>query len=234
MAISTIHVGNIANDGTGDDLREAFIKVNDNFTEVINNIDTLPITAENLGISGKGIFAAKNDNVLQFKELLAGSNIKLSSNNNSIIIDSDGGLDGIDILLDNGSIDVDGSEPLKIIGGNAIKTRKGANKNLIIDLADKEVVESDTNPKLSSSLDANNNNINNANSVNANSFNGPLSGLVYGIDIRDINKYFSNNWDFGEIIPEFNNIIDYIVFATDVDMGSFVSEEPFGIDLGKF
>jgi len=28
MAIQTINIGNIANDGTGDDLREAFIKVN--------------------------------------------------------------------------------------------------------------------------------------------------------------------------------------------------------------
>ena len=31
MAIQTINVGNLANDGTGDDLREAFIKVNQNF-----------------------------------------------------------------------------------------------------------------------------------------------------------------------------------------------------------
>ena len=31
MAINYIDVGIIANDGTGDDLREAFIKVNENF-----------------------------------------------------------------------------------------------------------------------------------------------------------------------------------------------------------
>ena len=31
MAIQTINVGAIANDGSGDDLREAFIKVNLNF-----------------------------------------------------------------------------------------------------------------------------------------------------------------------------------------------------------
>ena len=37
MAIQTINIGNIANDGTGDDLREAFIKVNNNFTELNNN-----------------------------------------------------------------------------------------------------------------------------------------------------------------------------------------------------
>jgi len=34
MAISLINVGQIANDGTGDDLREAFIKINQNFEEL--------------------------------------------------------------------------------------------------------------------------------------------------------------------------------------------------------
>ena len=31
MAVQTINIGTLANDGTGDDLREAFIKVNQNF-----------------------------------------------------------------------------------------------------------------------------------------------------------------------------------------------------------
>ena len=30
MAVTSINVGTLANDGTGDDLREAFIKVNNN------------------------------------------------------------------------------------------------------------------------------------------------------------------------------------------------------------
>ena len=34
MAIQTINIGTIANDGTGDDLREAFVKVNNNFAEL--------------------------------------------------------------------------------------------------------------------------------------------------------------------------------------------------------
>lgn len=34
MAKQTINTGTTANDGTGDDLRDAFIKVNDNFTEL--------------------------------------------------------------------------------------------------------------------------------------------------------------------------------------------------------
>jgi len=34
MTIETINIGNAANDGTGDDLREAFIKVNQNFQDI--------------------------------------------------------------------------------------------------------------------------------------------------------------------------------------------------------
>ena len=35
MAIQTINIGTIANDGTGDDLRDAFIKVNNNFSDLV-------------------------------------------------------------------------------------------------------------------------------------------------------------------------------------------------------
>ena len=34
MTVQLINIGNVANDGTGDDLREAFIKVNQNFEEI--------------------------------------------------------------------------------------------------------------------------------------------------------------------------------------------------------
>jgi len=40
MAQETINVGTTANDGTGDGLRDAFVKVNDNFDEVYSNIST--------------------------------------------------------------------------------------------------------------------------------------------------------------------------------------------------
>ena len=35
MAIQNINVGLAANDGTGDDLREAFIKINQNFQNLL-------------------------------------------------------------------------------------------------------------------------------------------------------------------------------------------------------
>lgn len=66
MAIETINLGNYANDGTGDDLRTAFTKVNANFAlldseAAINN-------GQNLG-SGVGLFKEASGATLQFKGL---------------------------------------------------------------------------------------------------------------------------------------------------------------------
>ena len=54
MAIQVINVGNLANDGTGDDLREAFIKVNQNFDEL--DLRAANIEGANVGIGGFTIF----------------------------------------------------------------------------------------------------------------------------------------------------------------------------------
>ena len=42
MTQQTINVGTSANDGQGDPIREAFIKCNDNFTELYNRVQTSP------------------------------------------------------------------------------------------------------------------------------------------------------------------------------------------------
>jgi len=233
MAIESINVGNIANDGTGDDLREAFIKVNNNFVEVDNRITTLPVQGENLGVAGEGIFAGKNQNTLQFKKVVGGTNTSVTSTNNSLIIDTTGGLDDFLVLTDNGHITIDGSAPLGIQGGDIIETRSPGT-TVFIDLKNTGIVAHDINPTLSSHLKSNGNNIENAGTVFANSFAGPLTGLVHGVDIREINKYFDNNWDFGAIIPEYSNAIEYLIGTSDIDMGSFIGEDVavFNIDLG--
>lgn len=51
MAKQTIGVGLAANDGGGDPLRSAFVKVNENFTELYNSTATIPTTLLNLGIT---------------------------------------------------------------------------------------------------------------------------------------------------------------------------------------
>lgn len=90
MAISTINLGNVVNDGLGDDLRTAFQKVNANFTELsfISNI-----TAANTdGNTGIGLFKEKVNEggatTLVFKTLISGSNVVVESLPNTVKINS--------------------------------------------------------------------------------------------------------------------------------------------------
>lgn len=82
MAIEPINLGNYANDGTGDDLRTAFTKVNANFAfldaeAAINN-------GENLG-SGTGLFAQASGAKLQFKGLTStDTSVTITQNSTSV------------------------------------------------------------------------------------------------------------------------------------------------------
>jgi len=76
--IHTINLGNYANDGTGDDLRTAFEKVNNNFAAL--NSEVTIAGAENVG-QGVGIFATRSAATLDFKSLI--------SRDNSVVIAGD-------------------------------------------------------------------------------------------------------------------------------------------------
>jgi hypothetical protein len=66
MPIQQIKIGAYPNDGTGDDLRTAFKKINDNFSEVATSVAIG--NATNLG-AGVGLFAQRNIANLEFKSL---------------------------------------------------------------------------------------------------------------------------------------------------------------------
>jgi hypothetical protein len=72
--LQSINLGQYANDGTGDDLRQAFEKVNANFAALNTGIGVNNGT--NIGL-GVGIFAGKNISTLQFKSLTS-SNASVS------------------------------------------------------------------------------------------------------------------------------------------------------------
>mgnify|MGYP003312050271 CR=1 FL=1 len=61
MAQQTLNVGSNANDGTGDTLRAAMIKVNEMFTEVYNSPG---IAADTISISGNDISAVRSNDDL--------------------------------------------------------------------------------------------------------------------------------------------------------------------------
>jgi hypothetical protein len=71
MPIQTIEIGGYANDGTGDDLRTAFQKVNANFLLLDTEINVGG--AANVG-GGAAVFSQKNGAVLEFKTLVSSNN----------------------------------------------------------------------------------------------------------------------------------------------------------------
>lgn len=234
MAIEIINVGDIPNDGTGDDLRVAFQKVNNSLQDLDSRISAASIEAETIGAVGEAVYAGRDNNTLQFKTLVGGSNVTLTSNPTQVIVDAAGGLDEVLVISDNGHITVTSSNYLGINGGEVIDTRVSGS-NLFIDLDTNGIVARDSNPTLTANLNADGNNITNVGLLTSSSFVGPLSGLVYGVDVRLANSYFDNYFDFGEMVEaDLNNIIDVLIATNDVDLGGFIGSEvvDFNIDLG--
>jgi hypothetical protein len=130
MTIQNINIGNIANDGTGDDLREAFRKVNENFDE-LDLRSPESTTAAGIG-TGVAVFAGKVGDQLTFKNFTAGTGMSVTAvAGNDIQISTD--LQGMLVVTDGGSMNVDDGETLRIIGGAGITTNLVGNTLTITD-----------------------------------------------------------------------------------------------------
>ena len=248
MAVQLINIGNVANDGTGDDLREAFIKVNQNFEE-LDLRDDEQTSASNLGDEGEGLFFRRNVYDLEFKKISAGANVTLTADDNKIVIASDSGVSDLTITADSGSVLLDDSAALTVSGGSDITTSivEGV---LTVDYVGITDLVSDPSPQLSADLDAQSNNLLNVGTISSSGITGPLTGnvtgdvtgnvtgnvvgnitgLVHDIDIR---PYFAEGAaDFGDINPTVKNIIEFLIYNTDVDWGSIISPNGATLDLG--
>jgi len=99
--LQTINIGNVVNDGLGDDLRTAFQKVNSNFSDLN---DELTVTVVNLGTTGVGLFKEKSGSELRFKKLVSGTKMLLDEQDNNIIVNSTAPDAFIRIDTDSGSV----------------------------------------------------------------------------------------------------------------------------------
>jgi hypothetical protein len=229
MAITYINTGTIANDGTGDDLREAFTKINNNFEELDLRIieETL---IENTGSIGEGTYAGKTDGIHGFKRIIAGSNITLASTDTSITVNSADALDQLIAVTDSGTVTVAKGQTMSVRGGEGINTEADG-QQIIINLDTTGIVSQDTAPELSGNLDANNFNITGVNTVQATLFNGALEGLVYGYDVREFGPYLSG-FDFGTIRNTYNNALEFILANVDLDFAGITPDTGDTVDLG--
>ena len=108
MAQQTINIGTSANDGTGDPLRTAFDKINDNFSELYgssaeaNDIkeDTSPQLGGNLDLNGQKIITARSNESITLDPAGTGT-IELNANTNVT-----GNLTATGNIIANGNINL--------------------------------------------------------------------------------------------------------------------------------
>ena len=231
MALQTVNIGNFANDGTGDDLRTAFFKVNANFEE-LDLQGGQANTISNIGV-GIGLFKEKIGVDLRLKTLIAGSGITLTNNANDITITNNRNMI-ITVNANTGTLTASTpNQAINILGGTGVQTNIVGNTLTIS--ASSFTLNSDLSPSLAGNLNLNGFDIIGGaeSSITANSFIGNLTGLVNNINITQLyNDYY--NFDFGGITQTFTSPIIYILNSGLIDMGSFIAPNITVIDGGPF
>jgi hypothetical protein len=228
MAIETINVGNLANDGLGDDLRTAFQKVNNNFNYLTTE---LSVSGQNIGSGGVGIFKQKVDENLQLKKIAAGDatvvivddpatdtvkiTAPLQNAFTSIIAGNDG---AVSATGPTGSVSL-------VAGDNITITKAGQNITITADLLSGQLL---------GDLDLNSYEINGIGDID---INGTITannfvGNVHGIDIRPINTAVFD-YDFGTIVQgTYSSITEFLFVFGDYDFGTITSPNSISLDLG--
>ena len=130
----------------------------------------------------------------------------------------------------------------QISGGFKVQTLNaggaGANTSVsgnVLTIASQAEVKSDTTPELGGSLNASGNDISNVNTLTASNFSGALTGnvqgLVYGVDIRNIEPNTAG-FDFGSLSNDVRGLSDWLIYETDIDFGQVLTPDVRNFDAG--
>lgn len=230
--IQQLVLGNYPNDGTGDDLRTAFVKTQAN----VNALNTDKVEAgQNLG-SGAPVFLDKNGTNLRFRTLKTGnSNLNISFDSESITLSVSNlvalqenlNLNNFDIIGE-GNIEIDGDiTAFSLTGdviGNVVGNLLGNVSGQVSDITNHSLASlgnvSDTIPSTGQAL----------------VWNGiqwePASGVT-GVTriIAGSNVSISPTNGQGEVTI---NSLGGGGGGGDLDFGTFTSPSGFTLDLGSF
>ncbi len=227
MTIQTINLGNVVNDGLGDDLRTAFNKVNNNFNYLSQE---LTVTGLNIGTSGVGIFKQKVNESLELKKLAAGDSTVVivdDTANNTVKITAPLQNTFTSVITPQGSVaasSATGSFSL-VEGPNITITKSGSNITIGAELLSTELL---------GDLDLNQNSIFGPGSID---ITGEITadnfvGTVHDIDIRPINSAVFD-FNFGSIVlGNYTDVIEFLLTSGDYDLGTITSPSSLELDLG--
>ena len=223
MAIELVNLGNSANDGTGDDLRVAFEKINNSLTFVESIAQQEGV---NLGTAGAEVYKNTVDNLLYFRRLVAGPNISLTELENTIVIENTQPESRFAISGNSGSLIAGAGINYSIQGADAITVHVDNNSKVITingSLLD------DPNPTLSENLNGNSKNIGNVNVIEAERLNAEFIGTA---PYQERLGRYIEGFDGGDILPVVNSTLDFIVATYSVDFGTIQLPSSINVDLG--
>ena len=189
MTIQTINIGNVVNDGLGDDLRTAFEKVNANFTDLSAQ---LTITATNVGATGVGVFKEKVGADLRFKKLVSGTKMLLDENTDTVTVNNTAPDAFIRIETDAGVMLASTHQEITIAGAAAFGSTTSVKD------------------------------------IEVNAFGSTIS-IKTIIPVTDI----LTSYDFGAITGSFNNSMQALFAASNIDFGTITLPGRFDLDCGS-
>jgi hypothetical protein len=239
MAIQNINLGTYANDGTGDDLRTAFEKVNNNFTQL--NSFTI-IGAQSLG-AGAPVFVSETSveggSVLNFRSIINGGNIAIAYDGNTITLTTPNSINSLQEDLN------------PHLGNNLILNSHNITGTGNISISGNITATGVTGPltgnvtgNITSTGTSNFNTINASGTITANQFAGILQGSVVG-QVSDLsNRSLSDLGDVSNQAPirGYALVWDGSQWAPSpgggsggsLDFGTISSPGGIGLDLGTF
>jgi hypothetical protein len=249
-----VDVGDVANDGSGDDLREAFIKINENIQYVGDRIGEA-VSGFNLGI-GEPIYKSVASAQLSFRSIGAAGNLAVSTVNDVITLRFDpnspvnfNGQDitGIgDIIADFIHADVTGN-----VTGDLRGSVFAEDSTLLVDAETQQffgTLHGNVTGNLTGNVlgdvtgdllgDVTGNVLGDVTGNVTGNVLGNVTGLVRTttnntfVDVNNIENRI-NIFDYGVINPVFTSSTAYLLYAIGTDMGTFNNPSEFGIDAGS-
>jgi len=251
-----VSVGQVANDGTGDNLREAFLKINGNFLYLGNRLGTDPSGA-NVGTTGESVFKEVVDFQYRFRKIDADGNLRVRLVGDVITLDFRPN-SAVNFLGQNitnaGSVTATSfTGPLTGNVTGTVTGNAGSVTNGVYTTGDQTISGVKTfNSTITGSVTGNAGTVTNGVYTNGNqtidgfkTFTQPITGLLSGnvtglirspnetayVDVSNLERRI-NTFDYGVINPVFVDPISYYLYAVGTDMGTFNNPSEFGIDAG--
>jgi hypothetical protein len=251
-----VNVGLVPNDGTGDDLRNAFLKINGNFLYLGGRIGPDPSGA-NIGATGESVFKEVVNYQYRFRKIDADGNLHVRLVGDVITLDF---RPNTPVNFNGQNITNAGSVTATSFTGNLtgnvsgnVTGNAGTVTNGVYTTGDQTIGGVKTfNSRINADINGNAHTVDDGVYTTGNqtiggfkSFTQPIAGTLIGnvtglirspgqtayVDVSDLERRI-NTFDYGVINPVFMDPIRYYLWAMGTDMGTFNNPSEFGIDAG--